>query len=87
MKDSAKSSTDNEDNALFVQKLKQYFGHYSQYVPSKTNNVSFSINHVNGKVRYDARNFLDKSKEALSSNIFDCLQRSEDHFIADLFSR
>ncbi len=86
LKDSAKTSSEREDEVLFVQKLKQYFGHYSEYVPSTSNSTGFSIKHHNGKVSYNAGSFLDRSKEPLSNNVFECMQTSSDHFILDLFS-
>lgn len=86
LKDTAKTSSEKEDEILFVQKLKQYFGHYSEFVPSNSSSSGFSIKHSAGKISYSTGHFLERSKEPLSSNLFDCMQKSSDHFILDLFS-
>jgi len=86
LKDTSKASSKHGDDALLVQEFKEYFGHYNEYIPSKTGSVGFGINHFNGRVKYDARNFVDQAKEAISLNVFECLQKSQDHFIADLFT-
>ena len=83
LKDSCKQSV--VDEAAFVQNLKEYFGHHSEFISSKSNALSFGINHFAGKVKYDSSRFLQKSKEAISKNVFECLQKSQDFFIVDLF--
>ena len=85
LKDSCKTAPHRDEDALLVQNLKEYFGHYSEFIPSKSGGSSFGIGHVNGKVKYDVKNFLDQAKESLSMNIFECMQRSQDHFVVDLF--
>ncbi len=74
------------DDAAFVQNLKDYFGHHSEFSVSKSNPLSFTVNHFAGKVRYDGTKFLSKSKEALSKSVFECLQKSQDNFLADFFA-
>ncbi len=84
LKDSCKLS--EYEAASFVQTQKDYFGHHSEFVVSKNNSLNFTINHFAGKVKYDGSRLLDKAKEALSKNVFDCLQKRQDIFIADLFT-
>ncbi len=69
-----------------MQKLNDYFGHHGDFIQIKNNSSSFGISHFAGKVKYDVYNFLNQSKDFLSKNIIECLQKSDDHFVADLFS-
>ncbi|CAF0706559.1 unnamed protein product [Brachionus calyciflorus] len=73
------------DDSEFVQKLNEYFGHNSDYVAFKSNPLNFGINHSAGKVKYNAKSMISKSKDFLSKNIIECLQKSDDTFISDLF--
>jgi chitin synthase len=85
LKDACKTAPHKGEDALLAQNLKEYFGHYSEFIPSKSGGISFGIDHFSGKVKYDARNLLEQCKESISMNVFDCLQKSQDHFISDLF--
>lgn len=71
-----------------VQKLNEYFGHNSEYITIKNGqkSTSFGINHYAGKVKYEAANMLNKCRETLHKSVLECLQRSEDVFISDLFT-
>lgn len=74
-----------------VQKLNEYFGHNSEYITMKSNNSgqrsnSFGINHYAGKVKYDAANMLNKCRENLTKGVIECLQKSDDVFVSDLFA-
>jgi len=85
LKDAGKAAPHRGEDQLLVQNLKEYFGHYSEFIPSRSGGISFGVEHCGGKVKYDARNFVEQAKETISLNVFECLQRSEDHFLADLF--
>lgn len=47
--------------------------------------MTFGINHTFGKVKYSAQNMIFKCRDFLSKNIIECLQKSDDVFISDLF--
>lgn len=47
--------------------------------------MAFGINHTSGKVKYSAKNMVVKCRDFLSKNIIECLQKSDDIFISDLF--
>jgi chitin synthase len=82
LKDECKST----DDSPITQKLNEYFGHNSDYIAGKNNAQFFGINHYSGKVRYDEKSLLSKCKDFLSKNMIECLQKSGDHFVSDLFS-
>ena len=94
LKDECKTPIDSSSSV--IHKLNEYFGHNSDFISSKTSSTSnlanggsanfFGINHFAGKVRYDARGLVSKCKDHLSKNVIECLQKSGDHFVADLFS-
>jgi myosin heavy subunit len=75
----------NSDAATFVQKLNDYFGHDNDFIPIKNAPNQFGVNHYAGKVKYIVKDFLSTNRDNVSKNIIECLQRSEDNFISDLF--
>ena len=84
LKDSCKSI--KSDDSSFIQKLNEYFSHHSDYIQNKTNMNSFSINHCYGRVKYNTNKFVSKSREVLTKNVFECLKKSRDTMVADLFT-
>ena len=48
--------------------------------------TSFGISHYAGKVKYDARHLVDLSKDHISRSLVECLQRSDEPFVAYLFA-
>ena len=83
------SNNTNEDNLNVVQKLNEYFGHNSEYITIKSGGqtaTSFGVNHYAGKVKYEANNMLNKCRDVLAKNVLDCMQKSEDVFVGDLFA-
>ena len=48
--------------------------------------ATFGVQHYTGKVRYEEKGLIVKCKDYLSKNVIECLQKSGDHFVADLFS-
>lgn len=83
LKDECKSS--EPDEMSFVQKLNEYFGHHNDFVPNKSDPSCFGVNHYSGKVRYHSKDMMIKCKDYMSKNIIECFQKSDDHFISDLF--
>jgi myosin heavy subunit len=86
LKEECKSQSNGEDDTVFVQKLNDYFGHNTDYIHFKNKPFNFGLNHYTGKTRYNGEEFLTKSKEFLSKNLIDCLQKSEDIFVSDLLT-
>ena len=87
LKDECKLATD-ESHALLSQKLAEYFGHHADFMASKNGAgaATFGVQHYAGKVRYEEKGLIVKCKDYLSKNVIECLQKSGDHFVADLFS-
>ncbi len=68
-----------------VNKFHSQFKSSSRYIRPRGNDISFVINHYAGKVVYEARGFLEKNRDNLSSNIVECMKKSKVHRIAELF--
>ena len=76
----------NSNDSTCVEKLNGYFQHHNDYINYKQQiPTSFGINHYAGKVKYEAKNFLIKNRESLCKSIIECMQKSEDNFVADIF--
>jgi myosin heavy subunit len=75
----------NSDDIKCVEKLNEYFHHHSNYITFKQNNLNFGVSHFAGKVRYSAARFLSKNKETLLKTVLECMQKSDDHFVSDMF--
>ena len=84
LKDACKSA--ESDDLSVVQKFNEYFGHHSDYVAHKSHPENFSVLHYAAKVKYNGKMILSKSRENLSKETLECLQKSEDSFVVDLFS-
>ncbi len=86
LKEECKSQSNGEDDTVFVQKMNDYFGHNTDFIYFKNKPFNFGLNHYAGKTKYTGENFLNKCKEFLSKSLVDCLQKSEDMFVSDLFT-
>ena len=78
--------SNSTDDLTVVQKFNEYFGHNNDFIYVKNNPNVFGINHFSGKIKYDGTKLLSKCKDFISKNMIECLQKSDDFFIADLFS-
>ncbi len=84
IKEECKSS--DSDDTTCVEKLNEYFHHHADYINYKQQvPTSFGINHYAGKVKYEARNILAKNRDSLCKSVIECMQKSEDNFISDIF--
>lgn len=68
-----------------VNKFHSHYKASSRYIRPRGNDISFVINHYAGKVVYDARGFLEKNRDNLSSNLVECMKASTLDLIAELF--
>jgi hypothetical protein len=57
----------------------------SQFVVLSTERSVFGIHHYAGDVKYNVDHFLEKNRDQLSSDLYDCVARSRSKFIARLF--
>ncbi|CAC5419944.1 CHS1 [Mytilus coruscus] len=70
----------------FVQKVTSNHSDSGIIMKSTTNDPVFGINHFAGKVLYRCEGFLEKNKDTLNDDLFDCMKDSENPFIKDLFT-
>ena len=68
-----------------VNKFHSHYKASSRYIRPRGNDISFVINHYAGKVIYDAKGFLEKNRDNLSSNLIECMKSSNVDSIAELF--
>jgi myosin heavy subunit len=83
------SKTFDSDDRKCVDKFNDYFNHNDDFISSsnnKQNPPSFGLVHTHGKIKYNATKILDKFRDYFCKSLAECLQKSDDHFIADLFS-
>jgi myosin heavy subunit len=73
------------DSSLLV-KWNDQFNKHPNYKPDIREDMQFTIKHYAGKVIYDATGFLEKNRDNFSENLKDCLLRSRNEFISDLFN-
>ena len=69
-----------------VDKFHSHCKSSARYIRPRGNDISFGINHYAGKVVYDARGFLEKNRDNLSSNLIDCMTKSNIEVVAELFA-
>lgn len=80
------SKSQYSDDEKCIEKFNEYFTHNPEYVTYKqANSINFGISHSSGKVKYDATKILTKSRDYLCKSIVECLQKSGDNFVSDLF--
>lgn len=73
------------DDSL-VNKFHSHFKSSTRYIRPRGNEISFGINHYAGKVVYDARGFLEKNRDNLSTNLIDCMKGSNIELVSELFA-
>ncbi|CAC5381736.1 CHS1 [Mytilus coruscus] len=73
-------------DAGFVQKVTT--NHAKSEIIAKTRNDDpvFAVCHFAGKVWYNCHGFLDKNRDTLNDDLFDCMKASTNDFISDLFT-
>ena len=75
---------------MIKEEFNEYFNRHTDYIAYKNDSggsstSSFDIVHYAGKVKYDGTNIAAKSKDILCKCLIECMQKSEDNFISDLF--
>ena len=84
----------NANNLKVVQKLNEHFGNHREYIIIKSieRNESFGVNHYAGEVKYETTDLLkinafdgDLHMNVLTK-VLDCMRKSNDEFVHDLFS-
>ncbi|KAL3836174.1 hypothetical protein ACJMK2_021616 [Sinanodonta woodiana] len=69
----------------FVRQLNTSYGQSKFYTQSKSNQPEFTISHFAGQVMYTATGFIEKNRDLLNKELKECMKRSSDEFISDLF--
>ena len=70
-----------------IQKFHSHFKSSNRYIkPRLYNDISFGINHYAGKVIYNAKGFLEKNRDNLSTNLVDCMKNSGIQLVVELFA-
>ena len=57
-----------------------------RYSKNKTSKTSFIVEHYAGKVEYEIKNFLDKSKNTIQQDLIELCCSSKDPFLAGLLA-
>uniref|UniRef100_A0A8C2C504 Si:ch73-194h10.2 n=1 Tax=Cyprinus carpio TaxID=7962 RepID=A0A8C2C504_CYPCA len=73
-------------DATMLNKMNQLHGKGDIYMPPKNNHVTqFGIRHFAGVVYYDTKGFLEKNRDALSSDVIQLMQTSSNKLLKQIF--
>ncbi|XP_074524694.1 unconventional myosin-VIIb [Halichoeres trimaculatus] len=73
------------DNTM-LQKMNQVHGKGGIYIPPKNNyETQFGVQHFAGVVFYDSKGFLEKNRDALSSDLIQLMETSSNKLLKQLF--
>ncbi|KAL2090404.1 hypothetical protein ACEWY4_015092 [Coilia grayii] len=73
-------------DTTLLNKLNQNHGKSNIYIPPKNNHeTQFGINHFAGVVYYDSKGFLEKNRDALSSNLLHLVETSSNKLLKHIF--
>ncbi|CAN0359677.1 unnamed protein product [Ectocarpus sp. 6 AP-2014] len=82
----------NGTDAKFLSKVQQMHGSHKHYIMPKRNNCPdpdtrncFGVVHFAGDVFYNVRDFVEKNKDALHSDVVEALMTSTNVVVAELF--
>ncbi|CAC5369431.1 CHS1 [Mytilus coruscus] len=70
----------------FVRKVTTHHAKSEVIIKKPNDDPEFGICHFAGKVWYDCHGFLDKNRDTLNDDLFDCMKDSTNDFISDLFT-
>ncbi|KAM9849184.1 unconventional myosin-VIIb [Aulostomus maculatus] len=80
------SSFPKGTDATMLQKMNQVHGKGNIYIPPKNNyETQFGILHFAGEVYYDSRGFLEKNRDALSSDLIQLVETSTNKLLKQVF--
>ncbi|XP_054646683.1 unconventional myosin-VIIb [Dunckerocampus dactyliophorus] len=73
-------------DATMLQKINQVHGKGSVYISPKNNyEPQFGVNHFAGVVYYDSKGFLEKNRDALSSDLIQLVETSTNKLLKQVF--
>ncbi|XP_059197185.1 unconventional myosin-VIIb [Centropristis striata] len=73
-------------DTTLLQKLNQVHGKGGIYIPPKNNyETQFGISHFAGEVFYDSKGFLEKNRDALSSDLIQLVETSTNKLLKQMF--
>ncbi|XP_052090867.1 uncharacterized protein LOC127727790 [Mytilus californianus] len=70
----------------FVRKVTTNHAKSEIIIKKPNDDPEFGVCHFAGKVWYDCHGFLDKNRDTLNDDLFDCMKDSTNDFISDLFT-
>eukprot|EP00064_Thunnus_orientalis_P003654 superscaffoldBa00000309_g3665 len=74
-------------DTTMLQKMNQVHGKGDIYIPPKNNyETHFGINHFAGVVNYDSKGFLEKNRDALSSDLIQLVETSTNKLLKQTFN-
>jgi myosin heavy subunit len=73
------------DSSL-IENFNKEFTKNQYFLPSKRNDLNFTINHYAGKVIYTGENFLEKNRDSLPYRVSELLRNSSNEIISEIFS-
>ncbi|CAJ1059811.1 unconventional myosin-VIIa [Xyrichtys novacula] len=80
------SSFPKGTDTTMLQKMNQVHGKGGIYIPPKNNyETQFGVQHFAGVVYYDSRGFLEKNRDALSSDLIQLMETSTNKLLKQLF--
>ncbi|XP_053723097.1 LOW QUALITY PROTEIN: unconventional myosin-VIIa [Synchiropus splendidus] len=75
-------------DATMIQKLNQNHGKGNIYIPPKNSyEIQFGINHFAGVVYYNSTGFLEKNRDALSSDLIQLVETSSNNLLKQVFHK
>ncbi|XP_062411317.1 unconventional myosin-VIIb [Sardina pilchardus] len=75
-------------DTTLLSKLNQMHGKSNIYISPKNNHdTKFGIQHFAGVVYYDSKGFLEKNRDALSSDLIQLVEKSSNKLLKDIFRR
>ncbi len=72
------------DSSL-IENFNKEFSKNQYYIPSKRNDLNFTINHYAGKVTYTGENFLEKNRDSLPFRVSELLSKSTNEILSEIF--
>ncbi|KAM7410516.1 hypothetical protein PAMA_001789 [Pampus argenteus] len=75
-------------DTTMLQKMNQVHGKGDIYIPPKNNyETQFGIRHFAGVVNYDSKGFLEKNRDALSSDLIQLVETSTNKLLKEVFCK
>jgi myosin heavy subunit len=73
------------DSSL-IENFNKEFSKNQYYIPSKRNDINFTIHHYAGKVTYSGENFLEKNRDSLPFRVSELLRKSSNEILSEIFT-